>query len=147
MALCRATKRDGSPCKEPASGPDGYCWAPHDPAHAGQRRRQASKAGRAKPNKELAKVKERLRELAEQVLAGEVAEDPAGVAARIYSVYLRAVYAGSRISTSENSLSKTFVNKERKKNGSLTHWEFARGVGLLAHHQQQTTPPSTHSGE
>src|SRR5215217_9045687 len=33
------------------------------------------------------------------------------------------------------------VDKGRRKNGSLTHWDFARGLGLLAHHQQQTIPP------
>jgi hypothetical protein len=36
---------------------------------------------------------------------------------------------------------RTRVNKGRRKNGSLTHWDFTQGVGLLAHHQLQTTPP------
>src|SRR5215208_2035862 len=29
----------------------------------------------------------------------------------------------------------------RKNNGSLTHWDFTRCLGLLAHHHQQSTPP------
>jgi hypothetical protein len=35
MALCRATKASGDPCRAPATGPHGYCWA-H--ARPGQRR-------------------------------------------------------------------------------------------------------------
>jgi hypothetical protein len=38
-------------------------------------------------------------------------------------------------------LPRTPVNKRRRKNGSLTHWDFTQGVGLLAQHQLQTTPP------
>src|SRR5215213_10041550 len=38
-------------------------------------------------------------------------------------------------------LPRTRVNKGRRKDGSLTHGEFTPGVGLLAHPQQQTTPP------
>jgi hypothetical protein len=34
MAVCRATKANGEPCRAPATGPHGYCWA-HGP---GQRR-------------------------------------------------------------------------------------------------------------
>ena len=89
MARCAARKPDGSPCERIVGAQQRYCYA-HDPTTAEQRRRNATKGGRGKPNKELAAVKERLRKLAEQVLDGEVDRDDAGVAARIYGVYLRA---------------------------------------------------------
>ena len=69
MVRCRAAKANGEACKGVATGPHGYCWA-HDPENADQRRRQASKAARSKPNRELAEIKARLRELAEDVMAG-----------------------------------------------------------------------------
>src|SRR5829696_4312310 len=39
------------------------------------------------------------------------------------------------------SIPRTRVHKGRRKYGSLTHRDFTRDVGLLAHPQQQTTPP------
>jgi hypothetical protein len=38
--------------------------------------------------------------------------------------------------SSQNSYSTHSVNKGRRKYGSLTHWEFTPGVGLLVHPQQ-----------
>jgi hypothetical protein len=34
-SVCRANKRDGSPCTAPATGANGFCWA-HDPANSEQ---------------------------------------------------------------------------------------------------------------
>jgi hypothetical protein len=68
----------------------GYCFA-HDPGKAAQRSRNASKAARSKPSRELAAVKDRLRGLAEGVLEGTVDQEAAAVASRILGVYLRAV--------------------------------------------------------
>ena len=45
--ICTATKRDGSRCTLPATGPHGLCWA-HDPANADARRRGASRGGKGK---------------------------------------------------------------------------------------------------
>ena len=59
-ARCRGVKRDGALCTLAANGPDGYCWA-HSPAHAEQRRRAASKAGRSKPTAEVHIIKEEIK--------------------------------------------------------------------------------------
>ena len=71
MAVCRATKATGEPCKAPATGPHGYCWA-HDPAKAEQRRRMASRAARSparsKPSRELAEIRDVLKGLAWRLL-------------------------------------------------------------------------------
>jgi hypothetical protein len=44
---CLAARRDGTPCRAPASaiGPDGFCWA-HSPATLAERRAARSKGGR-----------------------------------------------------------------------------------------------------
>ena len=70
---CRAIKQNGERCTLPAKGQQGVCWA-HDPANAEQRRRQASRAGRSKPSREIVEIKDLLSELTERVLGGEDVE-------------------------------------------------------------------------
>ena len=66
---CAGTKRDNSSCTATVEPPQEYCWW-HDPANAEKRRRAASKAGKAKPNRELTGIKSRLSDLADDVLEG-----------------------------------------------------------------------------
>ena len=87
---CAGIKRDNSPCTATVEPPQEYCWW-HDPANAEKRRRAASKAGKAKPSRELAGIKQRLSDLADEVLAGEVDRAVAAVASQVLNVYLRAV--------------------------------------------------------
>jgi len=51
----------------------------------------ASRAGKAKPNREISEVKRRLSTLADDVLEGSVDKGVAAVASQILSVFLRAV--------------------------------------------------------
>ena len=91
MAMrCAGTKRDNSPCTATVEPPQRFCWW-HDPANAHKRRRAASKAGKSKPSRELAGIKQRLSDLADDVLAGEVDRAVAAVASQVLNVYLRAV--------------------------------------------------------
>jgi hypothetical protein len=87
---CSGITRSGARCERSADGPNGLCWA-HDPANADKRRRLASKAGKAKPDRELAGIKERLSDLADDVLAENVDKGVAAVASQVLNVYLRAV--------------------------------------------------------
>jgi hypothetical protein len=89
-STCSATKRDGSPCTLPSSGSSGLCWA-HDPKNAERRRRGQSRGGKNKPSKELAGIKQRLSDLADDVLKGSVDKGAAAVASQVLNVYLRAV--------------------------------------------------------
>ena len=96
MAVCRATKASGDPCKAPATGLHGYCWA-HDPANASQRSRMASKAARSKPSRELASLKTQLVDLTEDVLSGELETRRAAVANQLINTRLRALELERRI--------------------------------------------------
>jgi hypothetical protein len=89
-STCTATKRDGSPCTLPSTGPNGLCWA-HDPANAERRRRGQSRGGKSKPSKELVGIKQRLLDLAEDVLAGAVERSNAAVVGQLLNTYLSAV--------------------------------------------------------
>ncbi len=82
-ARCGAIKRNGERCTQPVAGPQGLCWA-HDPAHAEKRRRMASRAARARGNKEVALLKEELRALKEDVLEGRVDRRDAAVVVQVY---------------------------------------------------------------
>jgi hypothetical protein len=71
-----------------------WCWN-HHPDYEEARRRRASKGGRrggrGRPQAELADIKARLSDLADDVLAGEVDKGVAAVASQVLNVYLRAV--------------------------------------------------------
>jgi hypothetical protein len=74
-----------------------YCYS-HDPARASERRRNAQRAGRIGGNGrgggaagELADVKMRLSDLAEDVLQGSVDKSVGSVVSQILNVYLRAI--------------------------------------------------------
>jgi hypothetical protein len=89
-ARCSGTKRDGSPCTATVEPPRRFCWW-HDPANADKRRRAASKAGKSKPSRELVGIKQRLSDLADDVLEEKVDKGVAAVASQVLNVYLRAV--------------------------------------------------------
>jgi hypothetical protein len=75
---CRAIKRNGEPCSLSANGPDGYCWA-HSPQHAEQRRKMASRAGKAKPAHEVHLLKDEIKTLISDVKAGVLDRNDAAV--------------------------------------------------------------------
>ncbi len=88
MPRCAGLKRDGGRCAAIVNG--SYCYQ-HDPARAGERSRNASKAGRSRPSRELANIKQRLSELADDVLEGRQDKGVAAVASQVLNVCLRAV--------------------------------------------------------
>ncbi len=88
--VCRANKRDGSPCTAPATGANGFCWA-HDPANSEQRRRIARKGGRGKGGGELSDLKRQVKDLAADVLEGKVDRGRAAVANQLYNTLIRAI--------------------------------------------------------
>ena len=92
-STCTATKRDGSPCTLPSTGSAGLCWA-HDPKNAERRRRGQSRGGKNKPSKELAGIKQRLSDLADDVLAGSVDRQDAAVVGQLINTVIRAVAVG-----------------------------------------------------
>ena len=94
MSRCVATKPNGERCKIEAISDAEWCWS-HHPDYEQARRRRASKAGRrggrGRPQAELANIKERLSELATDVLEGRQDKGVAAVASQVLNVYLWAV--------------------------------------------------------
>ena len=88
MPRCSGSKPDGTPCERIVPG--SFCYS-HDPARADERRRAASKAGRSKPNRNVADIKRRLSDLADDVLNGSLDKGVGAVVSQILNVYLRAI--------------------------------------------------------
>jgi hypothetical protein len=112
---CAGLRKDGSPCAANVELPQEYCWW-HDPANAEQRSRSASKAAKAKGTNELTEVKQMLRQLADDVLAGRVDRADGSVVAQILGVWLRG------------------IEQERK---SKETEEFEQRLAQLEEHQQR----------
>src|SRR5215218_1476971 len=90
MGVCAGITRKGTRCT--ASVPPGAEWCyNHDPEREAERRRNARRGGKAKASGELAGIKQRLSDLADDVLEGNVERGVAAVASQVLNVYLRAV--------------------------------------------------------
>jgi hypothetical protein len=100
MAVCRATKANGEPCRAPATGAHERCWA-HDPANAEQRSRMASKAARSKPSRELIRLKAQLVDLTKGVLSGEIETGRAAVANQLINSRLRTIEVERKVREAE----------------------------------------------
>ena len=87
---CSGIKRDGGRCTAVVNGSLEYCYQ-HDPERAEERRRNASRAGKSSPSRELVGIKRRLSKLAEDVLEGSVERGDGAVVSQILNVYLRAL--------------------------------------------------------
>jgi hypothetical protein len=96
VAVCAHIKPSGDRCRAQPMRGEQWCYV-HHPDFSEKRaeasRRGGKRGGRGRPQAELANIKERLADLAEEVLAGEVDKGVAAVASQILNVYIRAVIA------------------------------------------------------
>jgi hypothetical protein len=94
MSVCSGIRADGGRCQAQAMRNSEWCIN-HHPDRSEVRRRRASKGGkrggRGRPQAELAAIKSRLSNLADDVLEGSVDKGVAAVASQVLNVYLRAV--------------------------------------------------------
>lgn len=96
MAQSAGIKRDGTRCTVVVNGSQEHCYQ-HDPSKAEQRRRSASKAGRAKPSREIVAIRGRLSDLADHVLAGRVERADAAVVGQLLGTVVRAITAELKV--------------------------------------------------
>ena len=100
MARCAGLKRDGGQCTTIVKPPQTHCYQ-HDPARAGERKRNASKAARSpakgRSNSEIREIKVRLKDLYAAVLEGRAERAAAAVANQIANTQLRAIELERRV--------------------------------------------------
>src|SRR5215203_4127242 len=90
MAQCAGIKRDGGLCTVVVGPGQSHCYA-HDPARANERRRNASRGGRAKGNGELTDLKKQIKDLAADVLEGKADRGRAAVVNQLWNTLIRAI--------------------------------------------------------
>lgn len=109
MARCAGFTRDGRQCTAIVRPPSTRCYQ-HDPARAGERKRNASKAGRGRGSSELTGIKSLLSEITDRVLGVEGTEplEPgrASVAAQLLNTRLRALEVARRVREQEELLER-----------------------------------------
>jgi hypothetical protein len=100
MPQCQGIKRDGGRCT--LSVPAGVQWCfNHDPARSGERKRNASRAGRTKGTGEISDLKKQLKDLASDVLSGEVGRSEAAVVNQILNTRARLIELERKIKDQE----------------------------------------------
>jgi hypothetical protein len=109
MSQCAGITAAGERCKGQAISNSQYCFS-HSPDHAEARKQRASKGGkrggRGRPQVELANLKSRLSDLADDVLEGKVDRSTAAVASQVLNVYLRAVSVELKVREQEELLER-----------------------------------------
>ncbi len=94
MSVCGFIKASGDRCRAQAMRESQWCYV-HDPDLEEERRRNNTKGGkrggRGRPQAELADIKQRLSDLAENVLEGNVDKGKAAVVSQVLNTYIRAV--------------------------------------------------------
>ncbi len=105
MARCGGSKPTGEPCERIVPAFQDYCYS-HDPNRVEERRRNASRAGKSKPSRELADIKRRLSELAEDVLEGRKDRSDAAVAGQLLNTVIRAVGVELKVREQEEVLAR-----------------------------------------
>jgi hypothetical protein len=90
MARCAGIKRDGGRCAVVVGAGQSHCYQ-HDPDRSDERKRNASRGGKSKGGGELVALKKQARDLAADVLEGNVETGRAAVANQIYNTLIRAI--------------------------------------------------------
>ena len=90
MAQCSGIKRDGGRCTVVVGPEQAHCYQ-HDPDRADERRRHASRGGKSKGTGELPDLKRQLKDLAADVLKGDVETPRAAVANQLLNTVIRAI--------------------------------------------------------
>jgi hypothetical protein len=116
VASCGAITAKGDRCSATVRPGAEWCYN-HDPARAQERKRNASKAARSKPSRELASIKARLEELTEDVLSGELETGRTAVANQLINTRLRAIELERKIKEADE-LEARIEALERGREGS-----------------------------
>ena len=94
MASCSGIRADGGRCKGQAISNSQYCFS-HSPDHAEERKQRASRGGkrggRGRPQVELSDIKDRLREMVQDVRAKRMDRADAAVCGQLYNTLIRAL--------------------------------------------------------
>jgi hypothetical protein len=129
MSRCPGIKRDGFRCTVTVEPPQTHCWW-HDPANAEERKRAAARggnrAGRGRPQAELAQIKVLLKDPTERVLGQEGTEPlktgQAAVANQLINTRLRAIEQERKNSETEDLEARIEALKRQQDSTRRQRW-------------------------
>ena len=123
MHRCPGIKRDGSRCTVTVDPPQTYCWW-HDPDNAEARKQAAARggkrAGRGRPQAELAEVKGILRGLAAGVLKGTTDRQDAAVVGQLLNTVIRAVSVEMKVREQDEIIERIEALERRARLGQAS---------------------------
>jgi hypothetical protein len=96
MGQCQAIKRDGLRCSASVRPGIEWCYN-HDPARADERKRHAARAGRSRPNREIANIKTVLDDLYTMVSTEDISPKVGVVLNQILNTRIRALDVERRL--------------------------------------------------
>ncbi len=123
MTRCIGLTAKGDLCKGVAARGSDWCPA-HDPARKDARRRNASRAARSKPGREMKDLKAQLETLAEDVLADTIEPKVGAVVNQILNTRVRLIEVERKLHETEElarevaELSEAFKRQQEKKHGT-----------------------------
>jgi hypothetical protein len=125
LSRCTAIKASGERCKGRAIEGSEWCWN-HNPDHADERRRHGAKGGkrggRGRPQAELTDIKQRLSDLADDVLEGRQDKGVAAVASQLLNVYLRAVSVELKVKEQQELIERLEALEEGLEQNRGSRW-------------------------
>jgi hypothetical protein len=120
MSVCAGVKRSGGRCTAPPLPGEDWCYG-HHPEYADRRRRNAAKSHKTRSaSPEIGNIKQRLSELADDVLEGRVDRSDAAVVSQVLNVYLRAIGMEMKVkevTELEERLEELEASLERRNRG------------------------------
>ena len=122
MARCAGFKADGASCERIVGASQTYCYA-HDPARAGERKRNASKAGKGTGSREIRDLKKQLEELATGVLDETVERANAAVVNQILNTQARLIELERKVKeTDELEARLDALEQAQQQKGGGSRW-------------------------
>jgi hypothetical protein len=123
MPRCAGSKPNGTPCERIVGASQDYCYS-HDPERSEERHRAASKAGRSKPSKEIQDIKQRLSDLASDVIDGAIDRGDAAVAGQLLGTVVRAIATELKVKEQQEILERLEVleQMQEEQKGGKSRW-------------------------
>lgn len=116
MPRCAGSKPDSTPCERIVGASQKYCFA-HDPDRAFERSRNASRAARSRPNRQLVEIRRALDVLHAGVLTEKVSPKVGAVVVQIINSKLRLCEMERRIRETEE-IERRIINLEAIASGA-----------------------------
>ncbi len=113
---CSGITRAGGRCTAIVTGPNDLCYQ-HDPGRATQRKEAASRAGRAKPSREVADLKQEVRSVIAKVEGGTLDRSDGAVMLQGFRVLKDLVELERRARTTDELAAQIAELRERIEGG------------------------------